>query len=370
MGRRGCFIVSERSVTKMRWLCMEVVLCVLLVFAVDEIRADDALDLSAETPADASAASQQFSDWEAEREMAMTDKELSVMNEVSSHVATRAKHQHEALERTKANVDTLEKQIEVKGENVNEKLRDAQDEEKGAQQATNQAEKAVVEEKYRSEPLTTDEDDDAKMGERMALTYQESTPRAAHEQAARIAKMEGDVHTQLREYTHKFALRLAQPFGDRANHKHKLSKLKDQFGQEVKSEAGHQTAAIAKLKEELNRLKPQLATLRDDEHQSRLLRIQYKIVSQKMKQLHMLNEAGGYQTVDHKQEKLTAMGQKAVKNMKTQLDSFTAKLQKTAMEEQKAEETISPVAAADSKEAQSILSAATPEELTRELGSQ
>merc|ERR1712028_199728 len=218
--RRGCFEVGERSVTKMRWLCMEVVLCVLLVFAVDEIRADDALDLSAETPADASAASQQFSDWEAEREMAMTDKELSVMNEVSSHVATRAKHQHEALERTKANVDTLEKQIEVKGENVNEKLRDAQDEEKGAQQATNQAEKAVVEEKYRSEPLTTDEDDDAKMGERMALTYQESTPRAAHEQAARIAKMEGDVHTQLREYTHKFALRLAQPFGDRANHKH------------------------------------------------------------------------------------------------------------------------------------------------------
>ena len=77
---------------------MEVVLCVLLVFAVDEIRADDALDLSAETPADASAASRQFSDWEAEREMAMTDKELSVMNEVSSHVATRAKHQHEALE--------------------------------------------------------------------------------------------------------------------------------------------------------------------------------------------------------------------------------------------------------------------------------
>ena len=83
---------------------------------------------------------------------------------------------------------------------------------------------------------------------------QESTPRAAHEQAARIAKMEGDlrtpvclridlqnltelckisgdVHTRLREYTNKFALRLAQPFEDRAKHKHKLSKLKDQFGQ-------------------------------------------------------------------------------------------------------------------------------------------
>ena len=94
--------------------------------------------------------------------------------------------------------------------------------------------------------------------------------------------------------------------------------------QEVKSEAGHETAAIAKLKEELNRLKPQLAALRDDEHQSRLLRIQactrtsavslvlmhwclqYKIVSQKMKQLHMLNEAGGYQTVDHKQVRTVA----------------------------------------------------------------
>ena len=46
-----------------------------------------------------------------------------------------------------------------------------------------------------------------------------------------LCKISGDVHTRLREYTNKFALRLAQPFEDRAKHKHKLSKLKDQFGQ-------------------------------------------------------------------------------------------------------------------------------------------
>jgi hypothetical protein len=347
---------------------MGVVLCVLLV--VNGIHGNEAFDLSTEPPEDAVGVSQQFSDWEKEREVALTDKELSVMNEVSSHVATRAKAKHAALKRTKAEVGMLEKQIEAKGDDVDEKLLDAQNEEAGARRATTQAEKTVVDEKYRSEPLTTDEDDNAKMGERMALAYQESTPRAAHEQAARIAQMEGDVHTRLKEYTDKYALRLAEPFGDRAKHKHRLSKLKDQFSQEFKSEASSQHSALSKLKKELNALKPQLTALQDDEQESRLLRIQYQIVSQKLKQLHMLNKVGGYPTVEHHQAKLTAMGKKAVKAMKNQLDSFTAKLQKTAREEQKAEETISAAAAADNKEALAIVSASTPEELTQELKSQ
>jgi len=314
-----------------------VLVVVALALAVAVTAVEESHDLSAGS-LHAASPSQQFSAWEKQREHDMTDRELSVLNEVSAHVATRAEQKHAALERTQQRVDSLGKQIEEKGELVDEKLNDAKDSENGARRATIRAERAVVEEKYSSDPLTEEQESNVKMGERIALTEEESTPREAHKQAERVARLEGDVRTRLHEYTTKFALRLAQPFGDRKAHQKKLSKLRGQFGNEVKHEAGQQVAAIKKLKQELDKLKPQLSALNDDEHESRLLRLQYQVVSQKMKQLKMLNKAGNYHTVEHHQAQLTAMGHHAVKQMKHQLDSFEARLAETARAERKAEE--------------------------------
>eukprot|EP00658_Telonema_sp_P-2_P078023 TRINITY_DN7215_c0_g1_i11.p1 TRINITY_DN7215_c0_g1~~TRINITY_DN7215_c0_g1_i11.p1 ORF type:complete len:129 (+),score=21.53 TRINITY_DN7215_c0_g1_i11:897-1283(+) len=118
---------------------------------------------------------------------------------------------------------------------------------------------------------------------------------------------------------------------------------------------------MARLQHQLDSLKPELANSNLQEHEARMLDLQYGLVKQKLLQLNLLNQHANALSVHQHQAYLKQMRVDASHEIATHMHLISKKLEAVAHKvEQQATEAVEPVASRqEDEEARSILSAQT-----------
>merc|ERR1712072_875027 len=302
-----------------------------------------------------------FKRWQADADSKRTDKELSVLREVSSRMRQSVTHKQGRLQRAKTEVGTLSENVKDRQEEEQENLTDAREAERVARENAERATHAITEEKYRRVPLTDKQKREVQEGTHMYLDAQEGI-KADHERARRIAELEADVAASLHKYkTGSSDEELMPPFSNERQGKSRLRSEQSKFKRVANHQEEAQRKKVEQLQQQFDALKPQMVALNEDEHVSRMLDLQYDIVNKKLTQLKMLNKYGGARSVEQEQGKIDRIGVEGSSETGSQLKTLASKLKATA--EGVEQQELNPNAAAELHTAESILDAASPDQL-------
>lgn len=228
-----------------------------------------------------------------------------------------------------------------------------------ARTAAESAERAVHLEKYGgAQPeLSPIEAAQFRLGRSMAERQMTFDPH-------RIAELEESVQAELTQYRKELGHGNKKMWfwpGLKARARRKKA-AKESFRKASAEERRKQKQARNRLSRMITAMGPALAELQRSRHHAQLLKLRYQQVSEKLRQLTMLNKSGGFKSIRAHKAKLKKMAKKGVDKIERQLAAFKARLESSA---QQAEET--PTEAETSREAETILSATGPDQLKARL---
>jgi len=358
----------------MHFWCKVVVLLVLLelVHSSESTSLDneeDALLERAVSPTDGESMAASLKKWQTDQESAATDRALEIMSQVEQHARSRVDNNKVTIGRSEANLEQLKRTVVHRDHEVSEDLEDAKAQSEASALAIEAANRAIVAEKSRRIPLDDQQKQNLKLGSRMFTDAQEMGSTGTKERAATIVKLQTEVAARIHEYETSHREQLADPFRER-NKKLGLHKLNQQFRHAAAHEAKEHRERLSQLQKQLDDMQPQLKALANDEHESKVLDMQYMVLKQKLTQLAMINKYDRNPSVEKAQAQIHSAAEKGSEEIQSNLSELSTKLKRTAedVQEEVSEATESQSVAADDHRAQEIIQASTPKQLEVSLG--
>eukprot|EP00658_Telonema_sp_P-2_P078025 TRINITY_DN7215_c0_g1_i14.p1 TRINITY_DN7215_c0_g1~~TRINITY_DN7215_c0_g1_i14.p1 ORF type:complete len:322 (+),score=78.43 TRINITY_DN7215_c0_g1_i14:206-1171(+) len=221
-------------------------------------------------------------------------------------------------------------------------------------------EHSILTQQHRQSDLDSEEQRNFREGKALYTEHQESLPETRKMRASKIAQLQADIQAQIDQYEHIHLgskSKLLNPF----SHQSTPQKIQTRLQQNLDRTTKLHEHTMARLQHQLDSLKPELANSNLQEHEARMLDLQYGLVKQKLLQLNLLNQHANALSVHQHQAYLKQMRVDASHEIATHMHLISKKLEAVAHKvEQQATEAVEPVASRqEDEEARSILSAQT-----------